>query len=300
MTSKLFTPLNIGAFDLRHRLVMDWGQTSPLQSGLPSWSEWPSAASYLLDGLAICDPALLAHADAEPSSPNVPSAPLACWHDAIGRMRSARQATLVRLGVDLCPPVGKHKDIPDHRSIERTIGANVDVAQRAKACGFDGIELDGAVSGDTRIFLPSPTNMRSDRHDNPMMHEVLFTLELVEALAQIFGRDRVGVRLSPFPERGAPEGVGEVFMETLRALHDQEIAYVHLTGAVPLEPATTGAFRPAPAADALRRAYPGMMIASGNFNLAQAIDLVESRWADAICLPVTRIDAEFLGQMQSP
>lgn len=88
-------------------------------------------------------------------------------------------------------------------------------------------------------------------------------------------------------------------METLRGLHDQEIAYVHLTGAKPLDAVLAGTLRLTPTAEALRRAYPGILIASGRFSLGQAIDLVESRWADAICFPAMEIDAEFRVQVQA-
>jgi hypothetical protein len=98
--------------------------------------------------------------------------------------------------------------------------------------------------------MPS-TNQRSDRYGGPIVQRMNFVMELVEALTQAFERDRVGIRLSPFPH-----GLrGNVYHEVPTSLNDQEIAYIHreLT-----DPLSARVLKSSPSTKALRRAYPGI------------------------------------------
>ena len=44
----------------------------------------------------------------------------------------------------------------------------------------------------------------------------------------------------------------------------------------------------------LRRAFPGMLIVDGDGTLAYAVDAVESRWADGVCVEASRLEATLL------
>src|SRR5262249_53120168 len=114
---------------------------------------------------------------------------------------------------------------------------------------------------------------------------------LVEALTQAFGRERVGVRLSPFEASVR----SNIYDEVLRCLYDQEIAYIHLELT---EQVAEHVLRSSPSATTLRRAYPGIFITSCRQYLHFAMELVESRWADAVCFSGPQIDAQFLGQLR--
>jgi hypothetical protein len=86
-----------------------------------------------------------------------------------------------------------------------------------------------------------------------------------------------------------------VFDEVLRSLHDQEIAYVHIELT---ERARIQGLKPSPFAQALRTAYPGIFVTSGEQDISSAMQLVESRWSDAACFPGPKVDAQFLSKLR--
>jgi N-ethylmaleimide reductase len=209
----------------------------------------------------------------------------------------SRQSSVARLRADLA------LQIPDQpngilaltqRDIDKIIEDYVDAARRAKSSGFDGVELDSSFGSITDLFLMPSTNLRSDRYGGPIVQRLNFVLELVEALTQAFGRDRVGIRLSPFPH-GFEEVRCTVYGDVLSSLRDQEIAYSHLELS---EDFGAQFLNSAPPVKALRRAYPGIFVTSGQQGLQFAMELVESRWADAVCLFSSTVDAHFLKQLQ--
>jgi 2,4-dienoyl-CoA reductase-like NADH-dependent reductase (Old Yellow Enzyme family) len=297
MTNKLFTPLKIGDLDLEHRIVLEWphaidpldvAETSPARPLDPKIS----------GGLAIFDPGPFIQAGRRPQTLNGSQPMDSVWRSVVHNAKMSRQSTLARLRGDLS------FQIPDQlqgigaltqRDIEKIIGDYVEAAQRAKSNGFDGIELDGSFGSITDLFLMPSTNLRSDRYGGPIVKRVHFLTELVEALAPAFGRDRVGVRLSPFL-RGMAESVRHnVYDEVLRSLHDQEIAYVHIELT---ERGGIQVLNSSPFAKALRQAYPGIFITSGQQGLDLAMDIVESRWADAACFLGPQIDSKFLDRLR--
>ena len=70
-------------------------------------------------------------------------------------------------------------------------------AERAKAAGFDGIELHNANGYLADTFLQDGTNRRTDAYGGSIENRMRFPLELTEALISVFGAGRVGVRVSP-------------------------------------------------------------------------------------------------------
>jgi 2,4-dienoyl-CoA reductase-like NADH-dependent reductase (Old Yellow Enzyme family) len=294
MTRKLLTPLKVGEFDLRHRIILEW----PLVSGLLEvenitnlWALDPR----LWGGLVIFDPGPLNRPDPGLRELNGPGSIESIWRNLADSSRLSRQSALTRLRSDL-----------SFRSFNTSVGINgltqLDIdkiieeysnaAYRAKSSGFVGIELDGSYGSVIDLFLMASSNSRSDRYGGPIVQRVR---ELVEAVTRAFGRDRVGVRLSPFA-RGIVEDVRRtVFDEVLRSLHDQEIAYVHIELT---ERARIQGLKPSPFAQALRTAYPGIFVTSGEQDISSAMQLVESRWSDAACFPGPKVDAQFLSKLR--
>jgi len=64
--------------------------------------------------------------------------------------------------------------------------------------GFDGIELHGANGYLIEQFLQSRTNQRTDRYGGFIENRSRFLSETVDALVDVWGADRVAVRLSPY------------------------------------------------------------------------------------------------------
>ncbi len=132
--------------------------------------------------------------------------------------------------------------------------------------GFDGVELDVRQHDTRRPRLQPESDL---------------LLEIVQVLGELWSPERVGVRLDPFAWMGTREDVqsAAICAHTLTALEDMEVAYVHIAEAFTYG---RGDLSTSPLGQHLRKAFSGMLVASGDYPPADALAAVESRWADAI------------------
>lgn len=103
-------------------------------------------------------------------------------------------------------------------------------AERAKAAGFDGIEIHAANGYLIDQFLQSKTNHRTDVYGGSLENRFRFLKEIVEAILTVWPADRVGVRLSPngvFNDMGSPD-FRETFTDVAKILNAFGIAYLHV------------------------------------------------------------------------
>ena len=70
-------------------------------------------------------------------------------------------------------------------------------ARNALRAGFDGVEIHGANGYLLEQFLASGTNRREDAYGGPVQNRARLLIEVVETVIEVWGSDRVGVRLSP-------------------------------------------------------------------------------------------------------
>jgi N-ethylmaleimide reductase len=70
-------------------------------------------------------------------------------------------------------------------------------AERAKTAGFDGVEIHNANGYLLDQFLRDGTNQRTDEYGGPARNRARLTLEVADAVTQVWGADRVGIRFSP-------------------------------------------------------------------------------------------------------
>jgi len=156
-------------------------------------------------------------------------------------------------------------------------------AARAKAAGFDGVEIHGANGYLPDQFLQDGTNKRTDDYGGSLENRARFLLEVTQAAIDVFGADRVGVRLTPSGEYGSmsdsdPE---TTFGYVTRKLDEMGIAYLHV-----VEPRIKGTELIADAEPIavrhLRPLFRGAMIAAGGFDGASAEDLLLAGDADAV------------------
>jgi len=155
---------------------------------------------------------------------------------------------------------------------------------RAKAAGFDGIELHSANGYLVDTFLQDGTNKRTDAYGGSIENRARFPLELAEALIDVWGADRVGVRVSPSGQWGAisdsdPEATFGSFAERLNRYG---LAYLHV-----IEPRVKGvetiAEGQAPVASSfLRQVFTGPIIAAGGFDHDGAEAILQQGDADLV------------------
>ncbi|MEP7244292.1 MAG: alkene reductase [Gammaproteobacteria bacterium] len=82
--------------------------------------------------------------------------------------------------------------------IKNTIEEFVQAAKNAVAAGFDGIELHGANGYLLEQFIRPNTNQRTDRYGGSIEGRARFVLEVADATIKAIGKEKVGIRLSPF------------------------------------------------------------------------------------------------------
>ncbi len=103
-------------------------------------------------------------------------------------------------------------------------------AERAKAAGFDGVEIHAANGYLIDQFLQSKTNQRTDQYGGSVENRFRFLKEIVAAILTVCPADRVGVRLSPngnFNDMGSPD-FRETFTYAARQLNSFGLAYLHV------------------------------------------------------------------------
>ena len=144
-------------------------------------------------------------------------------------------ASAVKLNGDqIHTPLGK-KDYETPRALEteEIPGVIDDYRQatlRAKEAGFDGVEVHSANGYLLNQFLESKTNHRTDAYGGSIENRFRLLSEVVTAVTEVIGADRVGVRLSPngvFNDMGS-EDYREQYLYAAKELNAFGLAYLHV------------------------------------------------------------------------
>jgi N-ethylmaleimide reductase len=103
-------------------------------------------------------------------------------------------------------------------------------AENALAAGFDGVEIHSANGYLLDQFLQDGTNKRTDRYGGTLENRARFLLEVTEAVVNVWGRDRVGVRLSPASTFNSISDSNPIatFSYVANALNQFDLAYLHI------------------------------------------------------------------------
>ena len=102
--------------------------------------------------------------------------------------------------------------------------------ENAIMAGFDGVEIHAANGYLLDQFLRDNTNFRTDRYGGSKVNRMRLLNEVTEAVAGVWGTDRIGVRLSPVNSFNdisdtEPEGT---FGFVARELNRFGLAYLHV------------------------------------------------------------------------
>lgn len=153
-------------------------------------------------------------------------------------------------------------------------------ARRARRAGFDGVELHGANGYLVDQFLRDGTNRREDRWGGSLENRVRFLARVTDALTEVWGPERVGVRLSPLNPFNDMEDSdpAATFGAAARALAEREIAYLHI-----VEPdGDEHEGEEHPVVTEMREAFGGTVILNGGYDREQGNGAVASGRADLI------------------
>ncbi len=165
-------------------------------------------------------------------------------------------------------------------------------AANAKAAGFDGVEVHAAHGYLLDQFLRDRTNRRADRYGGSAENRARLLVEVMEAVAGVWGGERVGVHLSPtnvaFNDI-ADSDPAQTFAVVVRALDRLGLSYLHLVEPGPTEPApaspspATGAAKTPPLDAAFfRPLWRGALVANKGYDLNRANAALQSAAADLV------------------
>jgi N-ethylmaleimide reductase len=156
-------------------------------------------------------------------------------HSSFHGGQPAVSASAIKINGDyIHTPVGK-QPYETPRALETNeVAAVVEdyrrAAERAKAAGFDGIEIHSANGYLLDQFLQSKTNQRTDCYGGSLENRFRLLKEVLEAVCTVWPSNRVGVRLSPngvFNDMGSPD-FRETFLYAASQLNTLGLAYLHV------------------------------------------------------------------------
>ncbi len=212
---------------------------------------------------------------------------LQLWH--VGRLSSAEMQADGRPPIAPSAIAAQGKGVPralETSEIPALIQTYVQAARNALDAGFDGVEIHSANGYLLEQFLQSRSNQRTDLYGGSIENRSRLVLEVVRAVVQACGAQRVGIRLSPY---GRANDSGEadpmpLYSYLIGQLDAMGLAYLHL-----IEPRASGAGQAEvdhqnvpSAAQLFRRAWRGTLIAAGNFRADSANEMIAAGYADAI------------------
>jgi N-ethylmaleimide reductase len=305
----LFAPIRLGGLELPNRIVM-----APLTRNRagPGNVPQPINATYYAQrasaGLIITEASPISEmAHGSPDTPGIHSpAQVAGWKgvtDAVhakgGRIvlqlwhvgRISHPSLLPDDALPVAPsairPAGKAStrqgmtDFVTPRALETSeIPALIEqfrtAANNARTAGFDGVEVHGANGFLLDQFLRDGSNHRTDHYGGSIANRTRLLGEVVAAVCEVWGAERVGVRISPLNQYNDmrdsnPQALFNHVGETLRPLG---LAYLHV-----MERDVHGAELPFDFAE-LRRRFHGHYMASGGYDKQRANAAIAADRAD--------------------
>ena len=166
--------------------------------------------------------------------------------------------------------------------IKRIVEDYRKAAENAKKAGFDGVQLHAANGYLVDQFLRDSTNLRTDEYGGSTENRTRFLREVLTALIDVWGADRVGVRLSP---NGETQGCDDsdpaaTFGAAAKVIEDLGVAFLELR-----EPGPDGTFGNTDVpkqSPLIRKIYSGPLVLNSDYTPEQAVSDIEGDRADAV------------------
>jgi N-ethylmaleimide reductase len=167
--------------------------------------------------------------------------------------------------------------------IRTAVAEYAQAARNAVTAGFDGVELHAANGYLLEQFIRPNSNLRTDHYGGSLENRARFVLEVVDAVNAAIGRERVGIRLSPFGvfnDMPLYDGMEEEYTWLAKQLNLSAPAYIHLVDhssmGAPLVPESMKA--------TFRNSFKGALILSGGYDASRAESDLAGGKADLIAI----------------
>jgi N-ethylmaleimide reductase len=312
--SDLFSPIRLGPYELSNRVVM-----APMTRNRAGPGEVPTAlmATYYAQrasaGLIINEGTQISpQGQGYPGTPGIFSTEqVDAWAQATAAVHAAGGRIFCQLwhvgrishptmqpggGVPVAPtalaPTGQlwtpegMKPYVTPRTLETgEIAGLIEDYRRAAAnalrAGFDGVELHAANGYLIDQFLRDNSNRRIDRYGGSVANRVRLLLEVTEALIDVAGAERVGVRLSPTnPFNDMMDShPAALFGHAAEELDRLRFAYLHVIEPGPTDPIAKGEV---PDGKFFRARWRGALMLNKGYDLARANTAIQDGTADLV------------------
>jgi N-ethylmaleimide reductase len=155
-------------------------------------------------------------------------------------------------------------------------------AYKAKDAGFDGVEVHSANCYLLEQFIRDSTNKRTDQYGGAVENRTRLPIEVISAVSELWGADRVGVRLSPLTRAAGDTPLDSNPQATYNYLAKQlgrlGLAYLHCIEGQTRGSNAAGEFN----FKELHASFGGKYIANNGYDRKLAIEAVASGYADMV------------------
>ena len=180
-------------------------------------------------------------------------------------------------------------DVSEPRALETAEIAGIvsdyaAAAANAKRAGFDGVEVHAANGYLLDQFMRDGANKRTDIFGGSIENRLRLTLQVVDAVLEVFPSHRVGIRISPVSAASdcTDSQPQTTFTALANALSSRRLAYLHVIEGDTGGPRDSAPFDYA----ALRSAFGGTYMANNGYNRDMATAALADRKADLISFGV--------------
>ncbi len=165
--------------------------------------------------------------------------------------------------------------------IKKIVQEYVAGAINAIDAGFDGVEVHGANGYLIDQFLRDGTNTREDAYGGSIENRSRFLFEIIEGISTAIGSDKTGLRLSPsgtFNDMKDSDPKNH-FTYLCNRLNNYDLAYLHIIDALE-DDIKHGA--DVVELSTLREAYKGVLITNGGYDQKRGDKTIKNGLADAV------------------